>query len=249
VIYATENEVIWTIYVTNGGSGPAYEVWVDDTLGGGLEYVSSTVNPAGVMTSSNQDHNGASLNGASWHIPVINAGATQTIQLTAKLVGCDGLTNQVQAGLACGGDECLTPVEDTASVLIPDSVVVATSHTNSPLPVCTDQYADITIRNAGDPTVYHLTASEALPSGLSYVDGSTEWQVNGGGWYAGDNPTISSGTLTWTDSQVNGLAELSSRFTIKIRFLIHAGCSFIKALRWIPPSSLGGGKRRFAEGE
>jgi len=24
---------------------------------------------------------------------------------------------------------------------------------------------------------------------------------------------------------------------------------FIKALRWIPPSSLGGGKRRFAEGE
>jgi len=25
--------------------------------------------------------------------------------------------------------------------------------------------------------------------------------------------------------------------------------NFIKVLRWIPPSSLGGGKRRFAEGE
>jgi len=27
------------------------------------------------------------------------------------------------------------------------------------------------------------------------------------------------------------------------------GLRIIKALRWIPPSSLGGGKRRFAEGE
>ncbi len=33
VIYATENTVTWTIYVTNGGAGPAYEVWVDDVFG------------------------------------------------------------------------------------------------------------------------------------------------------------------------------------------------------------------------
>jgi len=225
VIYATENEVIWTIYVTNGGSGPAYEVWVDDTLGIGLQYVSSTVD-GDVTTTPNQDHEGSLLNGASWHIPVIDAADTRTIQFTAKLVGCDNLTNQVQAGLSCGGDECLNVVEDTASVVIPDSVVVATSYTDSPLPVCTDQYANITIRNAGDPTIYLLTASETLPAGLSYVLDSTEWQVDVGGWQTGSDPQTVVNPLTWTEAEVAGLSELSSRSTIEIRFLIYAGCSF-----------------------
>ena len=225
VIYATENTVTWSIYVTNGGAGPAYEVWVDDVLGSGLAYDSSGVDPD-VTVTVNQDHTGATINGASFHIPEISPGGTREIRLTARLVGCSDLTDQVEAGLSCGGDECLTPVTDTASVLIPNSVVVATSYTDSPMPACTDQYARITVKNGGDPHVYHLTASETLPTGLSYLSGSTEWQLDGGGWQAGGDPTISGGTLTWSESEVPGLSDLGSLSTLEIRFLIHADCSF-----------------------
>jgi len=39
-------------------------------------------------------------------------------------------------------------------------------------------------------------------------------------------------------------------FTIGVILLITlVFLAFIKSLRWIPPSLLGGGKRRFAEGE
>jgi len=225
VIYATEKTVTWTIYVTNGGAGPAYEVWVDDTLGSGLAYDSSAVDPDVVVTP-NQDHTGIAINGASWYVPVIEPGGTRTIHLTARLVGCTDLTDEVQAGLGCGGNECLTPVEDSAYVLIPDSVVAATSYTGSPIPVCTDQYATITIKNAGDPTVYHLVAHQSLPTGLSYVPGSTEWDLDGGGWEMGNDPTSSGGTITWTEAEIDGLTSLSSDSTLKIRFKIHADCSF-----------------------
>ena len=35
--------VEWKIYVTNRGSGSAYNVWLDDVLGAGLDYVSAVV--------------------------------------------------------------------------------------------------------------------------------------------------------------------------------------------------------------
>lgn len=66
IYYASTNSVQWTIYVINKGSGTAYNVWVDDVLGSGLTYSSSSVNPStGVTTNPNQDHNGNPINGVS----------------------------------------------------------------------------------------------------------------------------------------------------------------------------------------
>ncbi len=39
VYYATTNTVEWKIiYLTNRGSGSAYNVWLDDVLGAGLDF-------------------------------------------------------------------------------------------------------------------------------------------------------------------------------------------------------------------
>lgn len=225
VIYATQNPVTWTIYVTNGGAGPAYEVWVDDVLGSGLEYVSSTADPD-VQTYPNEDHEGLVINGVSWRIPVIAPGATRTLTVTARMTSCAELANWVQAGVGCGGDDCLTSAPDFASILIPTTNVVATASTNSPINTCAVQYATITVRNAGDPAVYDLVAEATLPFGISYVSGSTEWRKSGGSWAAAGDPVILGSTLTWTKDEASGLAELRSRQTLDLRFQIRADCAF-----------------------
>lgn len=228
IVYATRNEVSWTIYVTNSGAGHAYEVWVDDILGAGLEYVSSTVTPAaGVVTTEGQDHDGNPINGVSWYIPDIPAGATRTIVLNARLVGCQDLGNEVWVGYACGDEECMIPVWDTSDVVIPPTSLTATSVTATPIAMCAVQPATIRIRNSGDPAVYNIVARQILPEGIAYVPGTTEWRVvNVIDWVSGGEPSISNGELTWTQDEIDGLEELRSRRTLEIRFDIQALCEF-----------------------
>jgi uncharacterized repeat protein (TIGR01451 family) len=155
VIYATQNQVSWTIYVVNSGSGSANGVWVDDRLGSGLAYASSTVSPStGVTTNPNQDHTGAPINGVSWLIEKMAPGETRTIVLTADLVACTDLADNVSTSCGCGGEDCRAPVDDSSRVLIPTPNVVSTSLTASPIDTCRTQPATITIKNAGDSAVY-----------------------------------------------------------------------------------------------
>ncbi len=231
VIYATRNTVTWTIYVTNGGAGPAYEVWVDDILGSGLVYVSSVVDPD-VIVNPGTDHTGAPINGVSFWIPVIAPGGTRTIQITARMVACQDLTDQVWVGQSCGGVECVIPKTDSSYVLIPSTYVVATSVTQSPMDACSENTAKITIRNAGDPAVYKLVVEETLPPGLEYVPGSTLWWKSGGSWSSGSDPQITGDiftgyTLTWTKDEIPGLDELRSRQNLEIQFSVRALCNFM----------------------
>ncbi|HIQ00631.1 MAG TPA: DUF11 domain-containing protein [Anaerolineales bacterium] len=230
VIYATANTLTWTVYVTNGGAGPAYEVWVDDILGDGLVYDSSTVDPD-VTVTVGVDHTGAPINGATFHIPEIAPGGTRMIGITARMVTCQELTNLVRVGQSCGDVECVIPVEDSSAVLIPDTVLIATSYMDSPLYSCTEGSGTITIRNAGDPTAYDLVARMVLPPGLDYVSGSTEWRVDGGGWNTGGDPTTSGDigtgyTLEWDEIDVAGLSELPGDSTIELRYELRPLCNF-----------------------
>lgn len=230
VIYATQNTVTWTIYVTNGGAGPAFEVWVDDILGSGLVYVSSAVDPD-VLVSPGMDHTGNPINGVSFWIPVISGGGTRTIQITARMVACQDLTDVVWVGQSCGDAECVTPIIDSSYVIIPSAYVVATSVTQSPMNACSENTATITIRNAGDPAVYELVVEQTLPPGLEYVAGSTQWRKSGGSWASGSDPQITGDlytgyTLTWTKNEILGLGELRSRQNLEIRFSVRALCNF-----------------------
>ncbi|MGQ9734128.1 MAG: CARDB domain-containing protein [Candidatus Bipolaricaulia bacterium] len=227
VVYATRNQVSWTIYVVNSGAGWAYDVWVDDFLGSGLTYQGSIVTPSsGVTTNPNQDHTGAPINGVSWLIEAMAPGETRTITLTANLVVCAGLTDNVRTSCGCGGEDCRPPAMDSSSVLIPTPNVVSTSSTSSPIDMCSSQPVTLTIKNAGDSAVYDLEASETLPSGISYVSGSTQWRKEGGPWTSGSDPLIGGSTLTWTENEVPGLAELGAREKIEIQFNIRAECAF-----------------------
>ena len=84
VYYAATNSIEWKIYLTNRGTGNAYNVWLDDELGAGLDYVSAVVDDmTGVTVTDDQDHEGNAINGATIAITQMAAGERREITFQA----------------------------------------------------------------------------------------------------------------------------------------------------------------------
>jgi uncharacterized repeat protein (TIGR01451 family) len=227
---ASTSSVQWVIYLTNRGAGTAYNVWVDDLLGSGLDYQSAVVDTmTGVTIVADQDHSGSPINGATIAISQMAPGERRAITLQALLVDCDNLTNVANASWGCAGVACQPVVTDTSTVELPAPLLVATSSVTSPVQSCSAPDGMITLRNAGQATVYNAQATVTLPAGLTYVPGSTRWRLNGGGWNGPNvaydpSPTVS--PLRWTSTQIAGLATLAPGDTLEIDYDLSASCPF-----------------------
>lgn len=184
VYYATENTAEWTIYVTNRGTGTAYNVWVDDVLGDDLAYNNAVVSGASTTVTANEDHEGSAINGCTIAIAEIEAGYRREITLTADINGCNNLDNDVSASWGCVGEDCQTEVTDDSEVRIPAANLINTN-TLSPsgsLNACSEPTGYLTLRNAGQVTCYDLETTVTLPAGMVYESGTTRWRVNSGAW-------------------------------------------------------------------
>ncbi|MBI2841717.1 MAG: DUF11 domain-containing protein [Acidobacteria bacterium] len=227
VYYASSNTVQWKIYITNRGNGTAYNVWADDVLGSGLGYASSVVSPgAGVTTTPGQDHTGGAINGVTWGITSMAPAERREITINANLLNCTGLTNDVSTSWGCIGQDCQVPLTDSATVAIPAGLLINTNNVTTPLNACASPSATITLRNAGQITLYSLDVKETLPAGLTYVLGTTEYRVDNGGWTPGNDPSPTTSPLHWTSTELPVLASITPGTTINIRFQLLAGCTF-----------------------
>ena len=226
-IYATEREVTWTICVTNTFNATAYNVWVDDVLGSGLRYATSTVNPsAGVAIASGADHSGTAINGASWKIDAMAPGEKREITVTTELVGCDDLVVTASTAWGCDETNCQPAEVSVSSVRVAPANLVATSFSPTPVDICTLTDVTISFRNAGASTVYDLVGTVELPTGLSY-SGNAQVRVDDGGWTPIADPSTPSGSvLVWTENETALLDELVPRSTLQIRFEALVDCAF-----------------------
>ncbi len=132
--YAAENKATWVIYVTNRGTGKAYNVWVDDVLGSGLSYdhvgdIAVVVPDTGDVTiTDGLDHTGSAINGVGILIDEMDAGERRQITLTADQIACTGLTNNVTANWGCvGAALCQTDVTDDSVVELPAPNLINTN--------------------------------------------------------------------------------------------------------------------------
>ncbi len=230
VYYAASNTVAWKIYVTNRGTGTAYNVWVDDVLGAGLDFLSATVDDmTGVTVTADQDHGGAAINGATISISNMLAGERREIAFTATLLDCSALTNDVTANWGCVAVDCQAAVSDHSTVEIPAPLLVNTNVVVTPIDACTSPAGSVTLRNAGQTTCYNLQITETLPAGLGYVPGSTRWRLNGGGWNgpnAAYDPNPTTSPIVWRSAQIPALASIDPGDTIEIEFSLAASCPF-----------------------
>ena len=181
VIYTTQRTVTWQIEIYNSSNGTAYNVYVDDVLGSGLVYASSSASgySGSLTTQPNQNHLGVPINGASFLFERVAPGERPVITFTADLVACSNMTNVATVGWGCGGDACQTPRSDSSYVLVAPANVVSTSLAVTPTDACAIQKATMTLRSAGIATAYNLAATTTLPTGLVYA-GNPEYRVGGG---------------------------------------------------------------------
>ncbi|MBU7036705.1 MAG: DUF11 domain-containing protein [Theionarchaea archaeon] len=222
LIYATQNQVTWTIYVTNSGSGTAYSVWVDDILGSDLQYNSSSAtdllgNPVPVTITVNQDHLGTPINGVNWSFNEIPAGETRVITLTADLVGCTNLDNDVAASWGCLGVDCQPAVTDHSTVAIPPAYAVTTNILPAYINLCEQDTITVQVKNAGLTTIYNVEVRVTLPLGLDYVAGTG---------VPGEPQDPLANPLVWTSTEAAFLSSIDPGVTRSISFDVIAGCDF-----------------------
>lgn len=230
VYHATTSTLEWKIYVTNQGSGTAHLVWVDDVLGAGLDYQSAVVDDmTGVTVTADEDHDGTAINGCTISISDMTPGERRVITVTALLIGCDDLINNATTSWGCAGHDCQTPASASATVQISQPTITSASVVTSPADACSDPHGTLTLRNAGQIACYNLQITAALPTGLTFVSGSTRWRANGGVWNGPDaaydpNPAVS--PIRWTATEIPGLAVLEPGDSIEIEYDLHASCLF-----------------------
>ncbi len=229
LVYATTNQATWAIYVTNSGSGNAYNVWVDDILDSDLVYNTSSVtdllgNPVAVATNPNQDHSGNPINGVTWLFSQIPAGATRVITLTADIVGCINLDNDVFSSWGCLGTDCQPPVTDHSRVAIPPANAVTTNILPADIDLCEQETVTVRVRNAGLTTIYNAQIEVTLPLGLNYVAGT-------GNPSEPQNPLVN--PLLWTSTEVPALSSIDPGVTVSVTFDVIAGCDYPNGNRTI----------------
>ncbi|TFG85653.1 MAG: DUF11 domain-containing protein, partial [Chromatiales bacterium] len=230
VYYAATNTVEWKIYFTNRGSGSAYNVWLDDVLGAGLDYSSAVVNNmTGVTVTADQDHEGSAINGCTIAISEMTAGQRREVTFQATLLSCNNLTNDVSTSWGCVGVNCQTAVSDHSTVAIPRPLLLNTNVVTTPADACSSPSGMITLKNAGQTTCYNLEITETLPAGLTYVSGTTRWRLNSGAWNgpnAAYDPSPTTSPLRWTSTEIPGLATANPGDVIEIDYDLAADCPF-----------------------
>ena len=153
-VVAESSTVAWRIIVTNRGAGAARNVWVDAALGSGLGFIDALVDDmSGVTVTSDQDHAGNAINGATVAISSLAAGTRRTITLQARLNSCTNLTLDATASHGCSGFDCQTSVTSSASVEAPAPQVTSSVTLSSPITSCESSTAEIVVRNVGQSSV------------------------------------------------------------------------------------------------
>jgi fimbrial isopeptide formation D2 family protein/uncharacterized repeat protein (TIGR01451 family) len=255
--YAAQDTAVWTFTVVNGGDGAAYNLTVTDTLEADLRYNASSVTPASVVPPPPAGGNTIvwdfhslaaplgglqDLDGDGYYDDLI-AGGTVTFTLTADVIGCDDLDDQVYATWGCLSSLCQTSATDTSTVKILSDSLVDTATFPADMPLCSTAQVVIDVRNSGQTHLYDLEVREEFPrpnpGGIFYQAGSSQYQYWNGsvwsGWAAISDPS-GSGTqadpYVWTGaSGIAQFGDLSMGWRVQIRYTVSSDCDFVTSDR------------------
>ena len=176
VIQAAVSDVVeWTVYVENSGYGRVSNVIVTDTLGSGLQYVDGAI---------------------SAFYASIPVGETRSFTISARVVACSGLDNNVVATWGCPGHTCQAQTTGGSIDLEVKEPLLDYTPPSINIDYCTGRdtfYMNIT--NIGDGVAYTPTI-EVNFSPLVVVASSNPY--NGEAFHLPDIAPFDSHLLTFT---------------------------------------------------
>lgn len=201
---ATPNKnqnVTFTLTVTNGGPSSATSVAVTDLLPAGLTFVSST--PSGSTTYAS----GTGI----WTVGTLASGANATLQIVATATTIGAKTNSAEVTAVDQFDpdstenNNVTTEDDQASVVVtPNSADLSlTKQVNNATPNKNENVVfSLTVTNSGPQSATNVTVADALPAGLTFVSsapsGTTTYSSGTGVWTVGTLASGGSETLQIT---------------------------------------------------
>ena len=142
------DNLTYTITVKNEGNGNATDVIIVDTLGKGLEYVSST---------GNYDNK---TNTITWKVDLAS-GETKTFTVVAKIIGYTDVTNEVTVG------------NKTAAVTVNIPEIIPTKDVNNTTPNFGDKVEyTITVNNNANKDAKQVVIVDTLGKGLKFINAS-----------------------------------------------------------------------------
>lgn len=215
LIYARGKNVIWRIYLSNKGSGTAYNTTMVDTLESGLIYTGSRIN--GISDPTNTTVSGQTI---TWKLGDLPPKKQMIIELNATISVCKNLNNHVVARWGCGESYPCQEIADDSTVIGLEPTVVAAKHDAG---VVDDCGANTTFTIQADvfgANAYNLSISELLPAGLIFVPGSDI--------VTGTNATsknLAGNPLEWNFDSPEGYPPGSS-IRIKFNATVASPCSF-----------------------
>ena len=142
------DNLTYTVTVKNEGNGNATDVVIVDTLGKGLEYVSST---------GNYDNK---TNTITWKVNLAS-GETKTFTVVAKIVGYTDVTNKVTVG------------NKTAAVTVYIPEIIPAKDVNNTTPNFGDKVEyTVTVNNNANKDAKQVVIVDTLGKGLKFINAS-----------------------------------------------------------------------------
>jgi len=207
--------VTFTVTVTNDGPNSATNVAVLDQLPAGLTFVSSTPSQ------------GSYVNGTGiWTVGTLTNGGSATLQIVATVATSGAKTNTAQVSSSDQFDPDSTPnnsistEDDQASAIVTPNVIdlSITKTVNNSTPFLNDNIIfTIALANAGPTTATGVTVADQLPAGLTFVSSTPSqgtYDNTTGIWTVGSlnsgstvnlqvTATVSSTVVSTNTAQVN----------------------------------------------
>ena len=165
LLWATTDKATWKLCLTNAGTGAGYNVWLEDVIGSGLSYNSSSGTYS--QLHINQDRNGNPSNGATWIIDKINAGDKTEILFTANIDSCTNLTNMASTSGGCLGTNCQNIKTASSLIRIPGSAAQTTNRLPAFFDMCKQEPIKVIVKNSGLTTIYDVNVTVTKPNRIS----------------------------------------------------------------------------------
>lgn len=203
-VQASSGELMWTFYITNKGSGTAYNVILTEELDKMFNYVSSTVDGgAGAPVTAD----GGATWDITWELGSLAPNQVAEVQVNAELTGqsCDfSNASNVIAEYGFYDDSavytaCETETAATVPVFTQPPSLMTLTNASGGVTLCGSGNINLTLKNNGRTHNYNVVVTQNLgTTGLDYVPGSATLSINGGGPVGIANPNESGADLTWT---------------------------------------------------
>jgi uncharacterized repeat protein (TIGR01451 family) len=151
--------ITFTVTVSNNGPDSATNVAIDDVLPAGLDFVASTPSQ-GIYNSAI----------GVWSVGTVGAGASQTLQIRARVVSPSAQTNTATIGHADQFDPNTSNNTGSATETPQQADLAVTKSVSDPTPNVGDTITyTVTLSDLGPDAATNVTVLDPLPSGLTFV--------------------------------------------------------------------------------